>query len=55
MERLDRKEVYLHSDTHIQDWSSPIPRAAERYNDVTPEERQRRRERGWGNPSEVGE
>ncbi|KAF9266251.1 hypothetical protein L218DRAFT_956618 [Marasmius fiardii PR-910] len=24
-------------------------RAAERYNDITPEERQRRRERGWGN------
>ncbi|KIM46555.1 hypothetical protein M413DRAFT_441642 [Hebeloma cylindrosporum] len=27
-------------------------RAAERYADITPEERNRRRERGWGNPSQ---
>lgn len=56
MEGLDREEVSLPSKRNKEldcNGRAYVYRAAERYMDISPQERYRRRERGWGNDDEV--
>ncbi len=48
MEELDREEVTSISHIYQNNFLSSFQRAAERYADITPEELERRRRRGWG-------
>ena len=48
-----RKGKYFLIESFVRVDNSRIIRAAERYADVSPEERARRRERGWGNEETV--
>jgi hypothetical protein len=48
VEKLGREEVTFIARTHHEKFLSLFQRAAERYADITPEELEHRRQRGWG-------